>query len=281
MEIPHILLVDDEVRFTRNLAKLLENRGFNVFIADNGNQALNLLRSKDTIAVVVLDVCMPGPNGFEVLEEIKKRYPDIEVIMLTGQASKEDGVQALRRGAFDYVQKPCDIRQIESRIRAAVQVEYIKRHPVLWHRSKAGDLILSGFIPLHQDDSIAHAVTIFDHYHKDDGARILFVVDDRQHAQGVLLRSDLLHLIDPGSEDPAWDWVVDNAYTLEDLPVKQIMHHGVATVSSELPLSETADRMLQHHYDSIPVISDNKVVGVVRLRDVLHHLQAAGATDAC
>ncbi|MFH0825129.1 MAG: response regulator, partial [Pseudomonadota bacterium] len=67
------------------------------------------LKSDHTIDVVVLDVKMPGMDGVEVLKEIKKSYPLVEVIMLTGHATVETAIDGMKLGALDYLMKPCDI----------------------------------------------------------------------------------------------------------------------------------------------------------------------------
>ena len=180
MHTAHILLVDDEERFVLNLAKLLKARGLMSPQPMTASKPLIYYRPKRSIDVVVLDVRMPGMNGIETLQHIKDRYPDIEVIMLTGQASLKDGIQAMRRGAFDYIQKPCDIDELEALIRDALRMEQIKRHPVLWRRSTRRRThavqLLSAAAPGHP----WQRSSIFDHYRHGEGARNLFVVDDQR-----------------------------------------------------------------------------------------------------
>lgn len=274
----HILLVDDEERFALNLARLLKARGFIVFTAFDGQGALALLSSEKKVAVVVLDVRMPGMDGIDTLQHIKERYPDIEVIMLTGQATLEDGIQALRRGAFDYLQKPCDIEDLEAKITAACSVEQIKRHPVLWPRSTAGEIILSGFLPLLPEDTLESALKIFNRYRNGEGAQVLFVVDNDRRMQGMIAKRDMLAAMETeqAGEAVTWEWVCGNPHRLPSIPVSRIMHRDVETVFAETSLVETARRMLRHHYDSMPVVSEDAVLGIIRLRDVLRYLQAAG-----
>jgi len=114
----NLLLVDDEARFRENIARLLENRGFITRQADNGETCLASLQERP-VDVVVLDVNMPGMHGIEVLRQIRKRYPEIEVILLTGQASAKDGVEGIKSGAFDYLYKPIEIEHLSGKIRQA------------------------------------------------------------------------------------------------------------------------------------------------------------------
>jgi CheY-like chemotaxis protein len=277
----HILLVDDEERFVLNLARLLKARGYVVSTAFDGQGALALLSSEKEIAVVVLDVRMPGMDGIDTLQRIRERYPEIEVIMLTGQATLDNGIQAVRRGAFDYLQKPCDIEDLEAKIKAACSVEQIKRHPVLWPRSTAGEIILSGFLPLLPEDTLECALAIFNRYRNGEGAQLLFVVDDGQRVQGLIGKRDMLAAVEKEhmGETFTWEWVCRHPQQLPSIPVSRIMHREVETVSAETSLVETARRMLLHHYDSIPVVSEDAVLGIIRLRDVLQYLQAAGEED--
>lgn len=282
MNAVHILLVDDEERFVLNLGRLMKARGFVVFTAFDGRGALELLASEKEIAVVVLDVRMPGMDGIGTLQQIKERHPDIEVIMLTGQATLEDGIQAVRLGAFDYLQKPCDIEDLEAKVRAACSVEQIKRHPVLWPRSTAGEIILSGFLPLFPEDTIDSALKIFTRYRNGDGAQMLFVVDTNQRIRGMIAKRDMITALETeyAGETVTWEWICRNPHRLPPIPVSRIMCREVETVSTDTSLIETARRMLQHHYDSMPVVSGEAVLGIVRLRDVLLYLQAAGEEDA-
>lgn len=114
----YLLLVDDEERFLSTTKTLLEKRGVTTYTAPGGAEALNLLREK-RVDVVVLDVKMPGMDGVETLRRIKREYPLIEVIMLTGHASVESAVDGLKLGAFDYVMKPCNVPDLMEKISEA------------------------------------------------------------------------------------------------------------------------------------------------------------------
>ncbi len=126
----NILIVDDEDDFRETLVKRLHKRHLNVFGAESGLKALELI-NKLIFDVVVLDVKMPGLDGLDTLREIKKKNPLIEVILLTGHASMESGVEGMDLGAFDYVMKPVNIDDLLEMIRRAyerkiVQEEYKK-----------------------------------------------------------------------------------------------------------------------------------------------------------
>jgi len=114
----NLLLVDDEERFLSTTKILLEKRGVSTATASNGPDGLKILEEQ-RIDVVILDVKMPGMDGIEVLWKIRKRFPLIEVIMLTGHASVESAVEGLKQGAFDYIMKPCDIPDLLKKIEEA------------------------------------------------------------------------------------------------------------------------------------------------------------------
>ena len=102
------LLVDDEEVFVETIARRLQQRGFSVHCAFSGQEALSQLESNHAIDVVVLDVKMPGLNGIQTVEAIKKKHPLVEVLMLTGHATIDSAIEAMKFGAFDYLMKPCE-----------------------------------------------------------------------------------------------------------------------------------------------------------------------------
>ncbi|MDX2441229.1 MAG: response regulator [Desulfobacterales bacterium] len=113
-----IMLVDDEERFLQTTGKLLAKKGYDVVTASSGTEAMEKLISMN-IHVVILDVKMPGMDGNATLKEIKKLYPMVEVIMLTGHATVESAIDGLKSGAIDYLMKPADIEEIIEKAEAA------------------------------------------------------------------------------------------------------------------------------------------------------------------
>jgi len=114
----HVLLVDDEERFLFTTEKLLARKGVTAIPARSGMEALEKLR-RHTVHVVILDVKMPGMDGVATLKEIKKQFPLVEVIMLTGHATVESAVEGLQSGATDYLMKPTDIDELIRKAREA------------------------------------------------------------------------------------------------------------------------------------------------------------------
>jgi DNA-binding NtrC family response regulator len=119
MSIANVLLVDDEAEFVETFSERLELRDLEISKAFNGEEALQVLETNRTIELVILDVKMPGMDGIETLAEIKKRYPLVEVIMLSGHADVESAIDGMKQGAFDYLMKPCDIDQMVAKVTEA------------------------------------------------------------------------------------------------------------------------------------------------------------------
>jgi two-component system, OmpR family, response regulator len=120
MESFRVLIVDDEHDFLETFVKRLRRRKVDATGIDSGIKALELLE-KEHFDVVILDVRMPGLDGIETLKEMKKKRPLLEVIMLTGHASIESGMQGMQYGAFDYVMKPADIDDLLEKIQGAYE----------------------------------------------------------------------------------------------------------------------------------------------------------------
>lgn len=114
----HVLIVDDDRHFLERLGERLESYGFMISTANHGRDALRMAGDTDFDAVV-LDVQMPDMDGETVLVEMLGKNPDLRVIMLTGYASIDQGVKAIRAGAFDYLEKPANMTQLVERLRAA------------------------------------------------------------------------------------------------------------------------------------------------------------------
>jgi DNA-binding NtrC family response regulator len=119
MESIRLLLVDDETPFAETMAKRLRKRAFEVRTATDGLSALDLLEADRTIEVVILDVKMPGMDGIETLAEIKRKHPLVEVIMLTGHGTLGEAIDGMKKGAFDYLMKPCDMAVLVPKVAEA------------------------------------------------------------------------------------------------------------------------------------------------------------------
>ena len=120
MSIANVLLVDDEVPFVEAMSRRLKKRGISIVTSFSGTEALDVLEKDRSVEVTILDVKMPGMDGIETLGEIRKRFPLVEVIMLTGHATVETGIEGMKLGAFDYLMKPCDMDVLMDKLKEAV-----------------------------------------------------------------------------------------------------------------------------------------------------------------
>lgn len=125
----NLLLVDDEEDFLETLLKRMKKRRVNVTGVKSGEEALERL-DQDPADVVVLDVKMPGMDGIQALREIKRRYPLVEVIMLTGHANVEVAIQGMELGAFDYLMKPMDIDELLYKVQDAYKKKMIQEEKI-------------------------------------------------------------------------------------------------------------------------------------------------------
>ncbi|MEW6746775.1 MAG: response regulator [Planctomycetota bacterium] len=115
-----VLLVDDEERYRTSLAQRLALRGFEIQHVSDGEAAIRTTRQWRP-EVIILDRRMPGMQGEEVLREVKRIAPEVQVIMLTGPASMESAAVAGRLDVFAYLTKPCETDELVGTIRAATQ----------------------------------------------------------------------------------------------------------------------------------------------------------------
>jgi DNA-binding NtrC family response regulator len=113
-----ILLVDDEEEFARTMAERLEARGLRVDVAFSGPEALEKARKKNFDAII-LDLAMPGMDGIATLKKFREINPDLQIIILTGQATVEKGVEAMKLGAVDLMEKPADLKDLLAKIEEA------------------------------------------------------------------------------------------------------------------------------------------------------------------
>jgi len=114
-----VLLVDDEEQFLEVLTQRLETRGLKVKAVTSGEDALKQVEDRNFDAIVI-DLAMPGIDGIETLKRIKEKRPDLEIIMLTGHATVKSGIEAMKLGADDFLEKPVDLNVLLEKIGEAM-----------------------------------------------------------------------------------------------------------------------------------------------------------------
>lgn len=132
-----VMLVDDEIPFVETMTKRLTKRDLVVLPAFSGREALQNLDKAGDIDVVILDVKMPEMDGIETLREIKRAYPLVEVIMLTGHATVESAIEGMKLGAFDYLMKPTDMDQLLAKVEEATQKKRKQEEKIIEARARA------------------------------------------------------------------------------------------------------------------------------------------------
>ena len=115
-----ILLVDDEANVRTVFSDILKKESYLVKEAKDGPEAIKAI-DEETFDLALVDLRMPNMDGIEVLENIKKRKPEIPVIVYTGYGSITSAVEAMRKGAFDYLNKPFSPQQLKSNIKKALE----------------------------------------------------------------------------------------------------------------------------------------------------------------
>ena len=272
-----VLIVDDEVRFARNVSRLLDASRFDVSVAHNGLDALEMAH-KTHPEVVVLDIRMPEMDGIETLLAMKNLDPEMQVIILTGHADVETGILAIREGAFDYLFKPCDMDLLMEKILQAATAKQIQRRPVLWPRRMVKEITNAAFIPLDITDDLKKAMDIFNAMGSGGMREELHVTDNKDRLRGVISRNGLIREAEKGypERNILWPDLVKNPRWLSGKKVADIMKPP-ADISAhpDEPLRQVAQKMIDHHIRCLPVMADSRFMGIIRLNDILFHISTA------
>ena len=129
---PKILIVDDEPRMCESLRMLFGRKGYEVCTAGSGAEARSILQDRQ-FDVALLDMVMPDTNGHQLMDLINQKSPDTDVIIITGNASLEFAIGALKRGAYDYVRKPFEFEELLATVENALNQKRLKRENKIIH----------------------------------------------------------------------------------------------------------------------------------------------------
>ena len=113
-----VLLVDDEEDFLEVMAERMQARGIEVSTSSSAEEALRMIENEPFDAII-LDFMMPGMDGIETLKVIKAKKPELQIILLTGHATVQKGVEAMKLGALDFIEKPADLEILTEKIKKA------------------------------------------------------------------------------------------------------------------------------------------------------------------
>jgi len=209
MRAPFIMLVDDEVSFVETTAKRLAKRNIQTIKAFSGEECLETLKTNQNLDVIVLDVKMPGMGGIETLKIIKKEYPLIEVIMLTGHATVDSGIDGMKLGAYDYLMKPCDIEELVSKVEGAAQRKQAheeKTHD--WGSFMEASTIKELMVPLAEYATVSENANVLEAVNALEAAqkafhpnryrhRAVLVLDRGKRVVGKLSQHDIIQALEP------------------------------------------------------------------------------------
>jgi DNA-binding response OmpR family regulator len=123
-----ILVVDDEAAERITLGEVLRLEGYHVTLAASGEEALNIVQNEASFDMTILDLRLPGIDGIQVLEGIRQQSPETVVMLITGYGTLETAVQAMRKGAYDFLLKPCPVDEVLAAVRRALIELKQERH---------------------------------------------------------------------------------------------------------------------------------------------------------
>jgi len=139
-----ILIVEDDNTIRVTVGNFLSRQGFNVEVAENGQRALSLLKEK-TFALVLLDLHLPDMHGLDILAKIKESDDQPLVVIMTAYPEVRTAVAALKAGAYDYINKPFDLEELQELIRRAIETRRLRRE-VEWRRAQSDACVIEGLI---------------------------------------------------------------------------------------------------------------------------------------
>lgn len=143
---PSVLVVDDEPSILQSLSGILSDEGFEALTAGNGYEALKIIEEQSP-DLVLLDIWMPGIDGIETLQEIKKNNPFLQVIIISGHGNIETAVKATKLGAYDFIEKPLSIEKVIVAINNALKFRRLEEENLLLKRRSLGKSRITGGSP--------------------------------------------------------------------------------------------------------------------------------------
>ena len=288
-----VLMVDDEDQFRATTSKILKRRGYETRVAATGEEAIGLLEESPS-DVVILDIKMPGMSGHDVLQKVKTIRPDAQVIMLTGHGTLDSAKESLEKGAFDYLNKPCDIDLLDSRIKDA----YSTAHKDKKREMKTGDIMISleNYTTIDAEKSVREGIEALKKTYEsftatgrimETGHRSIVALDGIEKVVGILSIRDLIEWIQPAylyAPKPSmadsivyspmfWSGMFTNQVkVLADVKIKDVMSEALVSVEEDATLMETANLMYAKGIRRMIVTRKGKPVGVVREQEIFFEI---------
>jgi DNA-binding response OmpR family regulator len=283
-----VLLVDDEEDFRLAAQKALGRRGFDVFLARSGEEALAMLHGAK-LDLLILDLKMPGLSGLETLEKIRKLYGPVPVLILTGHGGLEEAMEGINMSIVDFVQKPVDMDELAVRIRKLLD----QKGAVKLRERGVAELMASPdlYPRLYEDEPVEKAArTLWEVFNDPEATRRIRsarLYDRQERFCGLLRFNDLLEMMLP-------EFLGDSPYTtyftgmflaqskvLGKRRILDLLGDGWVWVTETTPLMEAVHIMVQHRLISLPVLRNEELVGVLRETDLVGQIleNLGGAVD--
>ena len=137
MKATRILVVDDKLVVCQSVKKILEKKGYRVEMTQSGKDALGMIDGEE-FDILIVDLKMPGMDGIEILKSAKEAHPEVTVLMITGYATVETAVEAMKLGAFDYIPKPFSPDELTLTVEKALETRRLKDENLLLKKRLAG-----------------------------------------------------------------------------------------------------------------------------------------------
>ena len=289
-----VLMVDDEEQFRATTEKILKRRGFDIIVAGSGEEAL--VKMKENPDVVILDIKMPGIDGFQALKEMKKISSDTPVIMLTGHGSMPSAKESLEGGAYDFLNKPCDIDLLAAKIMEAYS-HGEKKEPMQETRLRDVMIPIEDYTTLDPESTIRDAVEKLKESFMskmctsrimETGHRSLLVMDQRRRVLGILVITDLLEWIMPAYLSAPKPSMADSVQyspmfwtgmftrqvkEMGKKKIKEVMSPAPCTIDENANLMEAAYSMIKNKERRLAVVRKGEVMGIIREQDMFFEIE--------
>ncbi|HDZ91294.1 MAG: response regulator [Deltaproteobacteria bacterium] len=288
-----VLMVDDEEQFRATTSKILTRRGYETTVAESGEEAVEVLK-KSPQDVVILDIRMPGMDGHEALAHIKKIDPDVQVIMLTGHGGGESARESLEHGAFDYLNKPCDIELLSLKINDA----YDAAREGFREEKRAGDIMIpiEEYTTIDPDSTIKEGIERLKRSFEsavstsrimETGHRSILVFEQTGELVGILSILDLIEAVRPAYLSAPKPSMADSmqyspmfwsglfttqAKGLVDKKIREVMSDAPLSIDQDTNLMEIANLIFTAKSRRTAVTREGKVVGVVREQELFFEM---------
>ncbi len=233
---PNILFADDESTFRTILAKELTRMGYQVTCCSSGEEALKNMQERD-FDIAVVDMNMPVMDGIETLKRVKEMEPTTEVIILTGQGTIENAVQAIKLGAYDYLTKPCRLSELDGLLQKALEKRHLNKENA--HLKRLVEDAREIPVLIGKSAAMASVYKMIDKVAQSDA----IVLIQGESGTGKEIVANTIHQRSPRAKNP---FVVVNCATLQEtLLESELFGHtkGAFTgaVEARMGLFEVAD----------------------------------------